>query len=41
MGLLKQYGVPVPKGVLATTAEEAYSAAQSFSTLKQRDRVTL
>lgn len=31
MGLLKKYGIPVPRGKLAETAEEAYKAAQSFS----------
>lgn len=36
MGLLRQYGIPVPKGVLASTAEEAYKVAQTFSNLGQQ-----
>ena len=30
MGLLKQYGVPVPRGAAATTSEAAFQAAKEL-----------
>ena len=41
MGLLSKYGIPVPRGQVATTPEEAYRIAQSFSSAPARNKLIL